>query len=371
MNSSILVSGFVVIGVGAMLVLFNPLGSSDATTSSNPTSTYQVSAASKEVSTTSSVKVTSSDPEPFTWENKKEKTVASTGILNDLNNKKKSAAKKVAKSTTAKARKSPFGQRGLGSKTKEATPETQPVSKTSSSFAGKADSTVDADLDSFFGSSKPKTKPKTTEVSKAPQTKPAVTEFKPKTEFKPEVKPEPVRVASKPEPVRVASKPAVDSTTSWPTQEVKTTPKKSDDMFSFSPRGEDGFGDAPKLDPSKDFDMPTIEPVKEEKTVSKTELSSQDFSGAFESVLTKPEVSTPAVKEFNIENPLQTRLAVTFLANGKKVTLKPGQHYKITQSENVQVKFSRGGSFGFFEESLSEGDYEFSVTRKEGWKLAQ
>ena len=366
MNSSILVSGFVVIGVGAMAVLFNPFGSSDATTSPNPTSTYQASADSNEVSVKSSVKVTSSDPEPFTWENKKE-TVASTGILNDLNNKK-NTAKKVAKSTTDKARKSPFGQRGLGGKTfKESTPETQPVSKTSSNFAGKADSTVDADLDSFFGSSKPKT----TEVSKAPQTKPAVTEFKPKTEFKPEVKPEPVRVASKPEPVRVASKPAVDSTTSWPTQEVKTTPKKSDDMFSFSPRGEDGFGDAPKLDPSKDFDMPTIEPVKEEKTVSKTELSSQDFSGAFESVLTKPEVSTPAVKEFNIKNPLQTRLAVTFLANGKKVTLKPGQHYKITQSENVQVKFSRGGSFGFFEESLSEGDYEFSVTRKEGWKLAQ
>jgi len=127
------------------------------------------------------------------------------------------------------------------------------------------------------------------------------------------------------------------------------------------------------LDPvkSKDFDMPTIEPVKEEKTVSKTESNNQDFSGAFESVLTEPEVSTPAVKEFNIKNPLQTRLAVTFLANGKKVTLKPGQHYKITQSESVQVKFSRGGSFGFSEKSLSEGDYEFSVTRKEGWKLAQ
>ena len=355
MNSSILVSGFVVIGLGAMAILFNPFGSSDATTSSNPTSTYQASANSNKVSATRPVKVTSSDPEPFTWENKKE-TVASTGMLTDIKSKR---TPKVAKSTTAKARKSPFGQRGLGGKAvKESTPETQPVSKTSSNFAGKADSTVDADLDSFFGSSKPKTKKPTTKVSKAPQVKPAVTEVKPE---------------SKPEPVRVASKPAVDSTTSWPTQEVKTAPKKDDEMFSFSPRGEDDFGDAPMLDPvkSKDFDMPTIEPVKEEKLVSKTESSNQDFSGAFESVLTKPEVSSSAVKEFNIKNPLQTRLAVTFLANGKKVTLKPGQHFTITQSENVQVKFSRGGSFGFSEKSLSEGDYEFSVTRKEGWKLAQ
>ena len=141
MNSSILVSGFVVIGLGAMAILFNPFGSSDATTSSNPTSTYQASANSNKVSATRPVKVTSSDPEPFTWENKKE-TVASTGILNDLNNKK-SAAKKVAKSTTSKARKSPFGQRGLGGREiADSTPKTQPVSKTSSNFGDKAASTV-------------------------------------------------------------------------------------------------------------------------------------------------------------------------------------------------------------------------------------
>ena len=117
--------------------------------------------------------------------------------------------------------------------------------------------------------------------------------------------------------------------------------------------------------------MPAIEPVKEEKMASKTEKSNQDFSGSFESVLSKQTVATPAVKEFNIKNPLQTRLTVTFLADGKKVTLKAGQNYKVSQAVDIQVKFSRGGSFGFFEESLSEGNYEFSVTRKEGWKLAQ
>ena len=365
MNSSILVSGFVVVGVGAMAILFNPFGSSEDTPTT-PTSAYQAStdlkasADSNKVSAPSRVSATSSDPNPFVWENQKE-TVASTGILSDIKNQ--SPAKKVAKATTSKAKKNPFGQRSLGSKaSKDSTPKPQTVSKTSSNFGDQSASTADADLDSFFGSSKPKTKPATkvtkAPVAKAPKTKPAV----------PEVKTE---------PVRVASKPTVDtakSSSSWPTQEVKASPKKDDDMFSFSPRAENGTDDAPMLAPvkSKDFDMPTIEPpVKEDKMASKTESSSQDFSGSFESVLTKPTVAGPVVREFNIKNPLQTRLTVTFLANGKKVTLKPGQHFKLRQTDDVQVKFSRGGSFGFAEKSLSEGDYQFSVTRKDGWKLAQ
>ena len=345
-----------------MAILFNPFGSSEDTPTT-PTSAYQAStdlkasADSNKVSAPSRVSATSSDPNPFVWENQKE-TVASTGILSDIKNQ--SPAKKVAKATTSKAKKNPFGQRSLGSKaSKDSTPKPQTVSKTSSNFGDQSASTADADLDSFFGSSKPKTKPATkvtkAPVAKAPKTKPAV----------PEVKTE---------PVRVASKPTVDtakSSSSWPTQEVKTAPKKNDGMFSFSPRTENGIDDAPMLDPvkSKDFDLPTVEPVNEEKVASKTESSSQDFSGSFDSVLTKPE--SPVVKEFNIKNPLQTRLTVTFLANGKKVTLKPGQHYKLRQNNDVQVKFSRGGSFGFSEKSLSEGDYQFSVTRKEGWKLAQ
>ena len=188
MNSSILVSGFVVVGVGAMAILFNPFGSSEDT-SSTPASTYQAStdvasnglkASAEKVSAPSPVVATSSDPEPFVWENKK-KPVASTGILNDLSqstSKKiaksttaKSTTAKTAKSTTEKARKSPFGQRSLGSK--DSTPKTQPVSKTSPDFVDQEFSTVENDLDSFFGTSK-STKP-ATKVAKAPKTKPAVT----------------------------------------------------------------------------------------------------------------------------------------------------------------------------------------------------
>jgi len=338
-----------------MAILFNPFGSTD--TPSTPTNTYQASAGAKKASTPSPV-VAKADPEPFVWENKKE-TVASTGILKDLN--RKSTAKKVAKTE-----KSSVGTVGLGSSRSSsasttskttAQPKQQTVSKTGSSFGGKAVSTADDDLNSFFGNTKPKTK----KVVKTPKetTKRVVKA----------VRPEPV--------VRVASKPTTDSaksaesSSSWSTQKGKTSPKLDDEMFSFSPRTADEIDDAPMLDPAKsnNFDMPKIEQANPNK-VSKTQSSGQEISGSLQTVLTKPANSTPAVKEFKIKNPLQTRLSVTFLANGKKVTLKPGQLFQIRQTENVKVKFSRGGSFGFSEKSLSEGAYEFSVTRKDGWKLA-
>lgn len=359
MNSSVLVSGFVVVGVGAMAILFNPFGSSEDT-STNRANTYQVSANAKKDSAPSPVSVTSA-PEPFVWQNKKE-TVASAGILDRSNSK--SATKKVAKpkkSQVAKATKSPSGLGSpASSASKSSTQKLQTVSKTSSNVADQAASTADADLDSFFGKSKPVTKgparKPAAKVAKAPKTKPVVSK-------------------AKSEPVRVASKPALDSArtgASRPTQEVKTSYNQNDEMFSFSPRGEDGFGDAPKMGPvgSLDFDMPNLEPTKEVKTASKVKSSSQNISGSLDSVMDKPLDAGPVVKNFSIKNPLQTRLAVTFLANGKKVSLKPGQHFVVRQAENMQVKFSRGGSFGFSEQQLSEGSYQFSVTRKDGWKLA-
>jgi len=353
-NSSVLVSGLVIIGFGAMAILFNPFGSSD--TASNPTSTYQVSADSSKSSTPNLENVTSSDPEPFVWETKK-KTVASTGILDEFSSSK--TVKKVAKAKPAKKSESSF-ELGSGTKSSEtSTPKQQTVSKTNSNFGDQTASTVDSDLNSFFGSSKPKKKT-ANKVAKAPEAKPAITR----------VKSEPV---AKPEPVRVASKPATDSaksTSPWPTQEVKSAPK-TDDMFTFAPGGGNDADDAPMLDPVKDFKAPKVEPAAVKKMASKTQSSKQEISGEFKTVLTDFENSKPPiVKEFNIKNPLSTRLTVTFLANGKKVSLKPGQKYNIRQPE-FTVKFSRGGSFGYFEEKLSEGDYEFSVTRKEGWKLAQ
>ncbi len=365
MNSSVLVSGFVVVGVGAMAVMFNPFGSSEDT-SPNPTSTYQASADLNKASTPSPVSATS-DPEPFVWENKKE-TVASSGILDDL--KDQDSTKKIAK-----VAERPRGLAGISNKaSKDLASKEQQVSTTDSNFGDQVVSTVDEDLSAFFGHSKPSKKATITKPvakkAKAPATKPAT-----KVAKAVETKPAASKVTT--EPVRVASKPSLDldtakPSTSWPTQEEKTSPKKNDEMFTFAPRGENQTDDAPMLAPvkSKDLDSPAIEPVNSDK-ISKTESSTDDISGSLDSVMVKPAVAGPVVKEFNIKNPLQTRLPVTFLANGKKISLKPGQHYRVRQSEAVQVKFSRGGSFGFSEKSLSEGNYEFSVTRKDGWKLTQ
>ncbi len=349
MNSSVLVTGFVVIGVGAMAVLFNPFASSEDT--SSPAAKYQVAENSSKVTATSPVSATT-DPEPFVWEDKKE-TVASTGILDDINND--SATKKLAKQESAKPKKDASGFKGFGSKAyqvdKASKPKQQTVSKTVSSFGGKTVSTADADLDAFFGPSKSAPK-----VAKTTKTKSPAKTRKPKS-------------------VRVASKPAIDSVKPrdpWSTQEVKTSSNKDRDMLNFSAMEENESDDAPMLSSVKSDDFaPSFEPIDETKVAPKTPASSQRISGSIESVLDKPAVASPVLREFNIENPLRTRLRVTFLANGKKVSLKPGQHYVVRQSDNVQVKFSRGGSFGYTEKSLSEGKYQFSVTRKEGWKLTQ
>jgi hypothetical protein len=139
-------------------------------------------------------------------------------------------------------------------------------------------------------------------------------------------------------------------------------------MFSFALREAD---DAPMLAPVKslDFNAPSMELDKKAKVSANQSKNLKDFSGSLEPVITEPAFSA-TVRDFRIKNPLQTRLPVTFLADGKKVTLNPGQHFTLKQTENVRVKFSRGGSFGFTDDLLSAGNYEFSVTRKEGWKLA-
>ena len=342
--------------------MFNPFGSSEETSvSTYATSTeLQASVGASEVIASNSAKATTPDPEPFSWEDKKE-TVASTGILNDVKNKSttKTSSKPTMTTSTKKANTRSFGERTLSSKNrKDPTQKTQTVSKTDSKFGDKAVSTVDDDLESFFGSSKrkPKTKP-ATKVAKAPKTTPTVK-----------------KATSK--PVRVASKPVVDSaksSSSWPTQGVKPSLKKQDEMLGFSSRTENTTDDAPMLEPvnSRDFDQPAIEPANNHKVAIKTKSRSQDLARSLEPALTKPAVASPEVKVFNIKNPLQTRLTVTFLANGNKIILKPGQNFKLRQSNNVQVKFSRGGSFGISEKSLPEGNYQFSVTRKEGWKLTQ
>ena len=76
------------------------------------------------------------------------------------------------------------------------------------------------------------------------------------------------------------------------------------------------------------------------------------------------------VRKFKITNPKETALPVTLSVDGKQVTLKPDQSFVIQQSEgNVEVVFSRGGSFGFETRTLKSGFYRFTVSREAGWKL--
>ncbi len=77
-----------------------------------------------------------------------------------------------------------------------------------------------------------------------------------------------------------------------------------------------------------------------------------------------------SVRKFKITNPKETTLAVTLSVDGKQVTLKPDQSFVVQQSDgDVEVTFSRGGSFGFETKTLKTGHYRFTVSREAGWQL--
>ena len=76
------------------------------------------------------------------------------------------------------------------------------------------------------------------------------------------------------------------------------------------------------------------------------------------------------LRKFKITNPKETTLAVTLSVDGKQVTLKPDQSFVLQQTEgDVEVIFSRGGSFGFETKTLKNGHYRFTVSREAGWQL--
>jgi hypothetical protein len=93
------------------------------------------------------------------------------------------------------------------------------------------------------------------------------------------------------------------------------------------------------------------------------------ISGALEPVKDKKKAQS-IVRKFKITNPKETTLPVTLSVDGKQLTLKPDQSYVIQESDgDVEVTFSRGGSFGFQTKSIKEGHYRFTVSREAGWKL--
>lgn len=83
-------------------------------------------------------------------------------------------------------------------------------------------------------------------------------------------------------------------------------------------------------------------------------------------------VEKTLVRKFKITNPKETTLPVTMSVNGEHITLQPDQTYVINdQRDEVNVTFSRGGSFGFKSQKIKIGHYRFSVSRDSGWELSK
>lgn len=97
------------------------------------------------------------------------------------------------------------------------------------------------------------------------------------------------------------------------------------------------------------------------------------FAGVNKTDARMPELDlgTPMVRKLKITNPKETTLPVTMSVNGEHITLQPDQTYVINdENSEVNVMFSRGGSFGFKSQKITTGHYRFSVTRESGWKLS-
>ena len=346
MNSQILITGFVAVGLGGMAWFFGPSFSSEEV-HPEPVS-YQSSASQSNAPTAVTAQVDKADSEPdtFVWEDTKKKTVGSE-MLKELG---------VPKSPTQAATDKPARTSGLAKVKKEVT-EQPKVSfadnsaqkPTSSSKTKSFVSTADDDLSDFFGASKPKSTP----VVKTTPAEPTRTE--------------PVRVARKPEPV-VQPKPVVKKTpavaaepASKDKEMVVVTPPAVDDAPKFS-----SWEKAPK-EPELSA-APTEPSEPSEPTMVKKE---SEMHGSLTPVGTQKKESKASITKVKISNPAETSLTVTFLVNGKKIVLKPRQSYVIRKSPEVNVKFNRGGTFGVAVQSLKEGEYRFSVSREEGWKLAE
>lgn len=126
--------------------------------------------------------------------------------------------------------------------------------------------------------------------------------------------------------------------------EAKKTAQESSDVALSADAGGEISGD--------------LEPVK-------SSIDQSVFAGAKSSASVKT-----TARKFKITNPKETTLAVTMNVDGKQVTLKPDQSYVIQDSDgDVEVTFSRGGSFGFETKTLKEGFYRFTVSREAGWQL--
>jgi len=170
-------------------------------------------------------------------------------------------------------------------------------------------------------------------------------------------------------------------------QDFGASPNASDsdvDIFGFGNEVSD-FNEAPRskvnqnmmsvvtADANKKSNSSEIDAMLDTELDSVIPGSLQTVAGseqpAMDDANSNVTVKTP-VRKFKITNPKETSLPVTMSVDGNQITLKPDQSYVIKESDgDVEVTFSRGGSFGFEKKKLRKGHYRFSVSREAGWKL--
>lgn len=366
MNSSILVSGFVVVGVGTMAVLFGPSYSTDEDQTEISVAFRQNEDQQQQPVVSSKTDEQNVDAEPFAWEEPAKPAVGSK------------MAKELTVSAPVKKESRPIGLAAASKKKQQLETEKRAVADFLTEAApadvslktpAPKSSTVENDLSSFFGST---AKPaKLTKPTKSTATNTAA----PKTQLTTPPKATTARKASpkvQSEPVRVAKLPKTLKKNNSDQLAIVRPPVDDAPMFAplASPQEMD---DSPKLATLSKAAEKKTAPAKQPKSTSVDTKNTASKKSARSNVITgdlqSDESMKPAMEKIKITNPAETGLTVNLLVNGKLITLKPKQSYVIRDSAGVNVKFSRGGSFGVAVKSLDSGHYHFSVSREKGWNL--
>lgn len=380
MNSSVLVTGFVGLGVAVGAVFFVPALSSNS--DAPPTYDVQPPAASVEdvdiatsvadastnIATSETVEGDSAASADFVWETPANDSAATP-------NSKKVEAKVVeAKVVDAKS--------DADAQTKQHSPASA-VSKrvgASTANASKSGSTAASDLEDFFGKSPTrKNSPATTSkgtsttapVARVAEVEPVLATTRPKRK-------------KRPNPFGGNSADTVSDAKAKTTTEAKTTMPTEPAFADATPVELD----APSLSrpslgaPERSTEVAksskpvkASEPVKVAKreetlVVGKASEAKPDSNGDQISGSLQPVAKATDADQIRITNPMKTGLPVTFIIHTQQITLQPGQAYVIQRKDSdAPIKFSRGGTFGYTNRELPAGKYRFSVTRERGWKL--
>ena len=110
--------------------------------------------------------------------------------------------------------------------------------------------------------------------------------------------------------------------------------------------------------------------VVETEVAENTEATSV-INGELKSEVEPPAIEPTPKRVVRIINPASNTLPVWFVTQKHKVKLKPGQRYETSTDQELQVRFARGGDLGVNRVAANDGDWVFSVTRKDGWELSQ